>query len=269
MSKTFDLHRFFLLIMRLLVERGIKLFGIILMVLIVCFVFMSVGIINPRGYEQVRFMFVVFGLIFGPILYIWIIADEFSNESKGISYLLIPNSTLERWLVNMTSIGFYIVSFSFFFRLIDTWIIHRINNKYSLDSNYTDFLLKLNPLRYDQIPFYLPLFLGVMVCLGIFIGVLHFKKNSLIYSLFTLSTILILISISNYLIASIIFKESVVFGTKSMFPLTTLQIKGDNKLNEYLITMPYNFKTIIFLTFIPLIIIVSIIYFFKLKEKQL
>lgn len=266
--ESFNLTRLKLSVWRLLSERGIKLVGSIFLIAAICGIFMSIGLVNPRGYEEVRFLFLIFGLIFGPVLYVWIVANEFSNNSQAIVYMLLPSSVFEKWFINnVVAVLFYFLCFSFFFRLIDSWIINMIHAKYLSINEFSEFLDTLKVLNFDHDFFYLPLLLGITVSLGIFIGTIHFKKNSLIYSLIYSLIALLLILLMNFIIVKLIFKDLLIFEISSLLPFSPLHVLY--RSDEFVIQFPYNRKILLFVFFITSILFLSLIYYFKLREKDL
>lgn len=270
MTEILNFRRLLFALWRLLSERGVQLFGSIIIVLLICSFFMIIAGLNPFGYAEVRSIFAIFGLIFGPIIYIWIASNEFTNSSQGITYILLPISIFEKWIINnVIVIGFYYFTFGFIFRLVDYSIVARINKKFTGLPEYSEVLSKLTVLKYNDILFYLPVLLGVLVSIWIFIGVMHFRKNALIYSILTLLGVVAFLIFANFVVAKIIFGELLVFDIRSLIPFSALFVESQEENHRLLLRAPPIVKSIEFIIFIVIIILLSIIYYAKLNEKDL
>ncbi|WP_034888382.1 hypothetical protein [Gillisia sp. Hel_I_29] len=270
MKEQVNMRRLIYAIWRLISERGIKIIGSILVITAICGFFMVISGLNQSGYVEVRSVFVIFGLVFGPIIYIWILANEFTNNSQGISYLLLPSSIFEKWIINnLLGIGFYFLSFASIFRFLDIKIVAKINSRLSNIDAYSENLSRINILRFDQELFYIPMTLGIIVSLGILIGALHFKKNALFYSLGIILIISVMLLVINYVIAKIVFGKILIFDFKSIIPFNTILVKPEGSIKNFLLYSPFDGKLLFFMIAIPIIGICSWIYYYKIREKDL
>lgn len=262
MSNTFNLNRFLLAFRRLITEKGIKMFGSIFLIIVAIILFMNIQV-DPASYGSVRQIFLVLGTMFGPIIYMSIVSNEFSNQSKGISYLLIPNSRFEKWLLNnIIVIALYYVVFGFLFRLVDLWMVGRITEKFGLP-----------PAGMDMISFTSDIFIvssmvGVSIAVGVLLGALYFKKNSLILSLLIMFLVFLVVFFGNYFIANLILDGHINMSDQSPFGSVYLT-DPDTAAGRYFLELPYKGRNVALSVFIPIVVILSLTYFVRIKEKQL
>ncbi len=262
MYEIFNIKRFSLSLRRLFVEKGIKMIGSILIILLVMILFMNIEF-APGFYTEVRLFFLILALMFGPVLYMGIVANEFTNHSKGISYLLMPNSAFEKWLLNnVVVIALYYIVFGLLFRLVDMWMVGRLMTTFNLPEGV------LTTTEFTSDGFVIATIIGTAISLGILLGSHYFKKNSMIISLLLMFALLILVFFLDYSFANILFNGQVYFGDTAPFgpvsitdPLLTA--------GRYDLASPVSVKQLITYTFVPVIAILSLTYFVRIKEKQL
>jgi len=270
MQEIFNFRRFILLIRRIVSERGVKILGGFLFILVCMLSFMYTGYIKPSIYHQSRLMFLFFGLMLGPIIHIWVISSELQNNSMGISYLMLPSSIFEKWLINMIfGISLYYLVFVFSFKLFDTLFVAGIHKEYD-STGIASLINKLTVLNFDDLYYYLPLILGIIISLSILIGSLHFKRNSLVYSLVCVLVLFIITIVFHYFIINIFLDGNIAFNGNSLIPFQGVTVTyNSNFLKEYQIKSNYSLLDVIFTIGIPAICILSITYYLALKEKEI
>ncbi len=262
MNDIFSIKRFALSFQRIMIERGVKMFGSILLIILVIFLFVNINI-TPGVYGTLQQVFLTLGLTFGPVIFMSLFANEFTNSSKGISYLLLPASRLEKWFLNsVVIIGSYYVVFGILFRLMDLWMISRINTNFNLAEG------TLNVMSFTDNLFIIPMMLGSCLAMMILLGSYYFKKNAMIFSLLISFGVLLLIMIIDHFVANGMSNEAIEFGNSA--PFSSIYIKPENTASSsYALTLPYSEIGIASRIFIPLFICLSGIYFVRIKEKQL
>ena len=271
MNDVFNFRRFVTLLKRLFLERGIKLLGALIFILVICglllFLFAS---IEPGGFIGNRDVIFAMGLVLGPILYTWILANEFSNEAIGISYLTLPFSVFEKWVANVVvGYGAFTILFIGAFKVLDRWIIIFLKDKFATHPNIEVLSNRFVSLELNEL-FLLPVFLGWIISLCIFIGVLRFRKNALFYSLSLFFVCFLGYLFAHYGIAQVIFGGNVVYHPGSLFPYSSLVVEAqDAVLDKYKIPPLFEIQHGIYLTFVPVLIFLAWSYFVQLKEKQL
>lgn len=267
MKEIFDFRRFTLLIRRIVSERGVKILGSVLFILMCMLFFLYAGYIKPSVYHQTRLMFLFFGLTLGPIMYAWVLSSEFQNNSMGISYLMLPSSTFEKWLLNtVLGISLYCLIFTASFRLFDTWFVAGLHAKY--DSTGIAYLIEnLEVLNLDRMYYYMPLIFGIILAFSVLIGSLHFRKNSLVYSLLSVLALFVITIVYRYFVINAILDGSITGG--SLIPFYGVTLTDDSNLLKYHLTSDYTLEDIILGIGIPGICVLSVAYYFALREKEL
>ena len=262
MNTLFSPKRFALAFRRLMVEKGIKMFGSILIILFVILLFMNINV-TPGTYFNIQSIFLVLGLMFGPVLYMAVIANEFTNQSKGIAYLMLPNSTFEKWLLNnVVVIAIYFIVFSGLFRLLDLWMIGRLEANFDLHN------AGIQPIAFDSEIYQIAALVGTGISLAILLGSHYFKKNSLIFTLVILFVGFIIVFIGDHFIANALFDGRVLFGDSA--PFGSVYISNiEHNHREVLLESQINPQQTIKYIFIPILAVLSITYFVRLKEKEL
>lgn len=262
MNDTFNIKRLLLALRRLIVERGVKMIGSILMIILICTFFLSVEG-SPESYTGMRSAFLALGVMFGPITYSWIVSNEFSNNSQGISYLLLPSSRVEKWLINnFFAIAIYIFVFLILFTLVDYWIIDMITKDFQLDPG------TIPPITFDHDLFIIPCLAGIALSISIMIGSLYFNKNGLALTLLVLFGAFIILLTSNYFISNSFFDETINFFNQA--PFLGLYIDNPNSLTgTYYIKAPWEETRTLKTVLISLILILSTVYLVRIREKQL
>ncbi len=262
MYEIFNLKRFSLSLRRLFVEKGIKMIGSILIILLVMILFMNIEF-APGFYTEIRLFFLILALMFGPVLYMGIVANEFTNHSKGISYLLMPNSAFEKWLLNnVVVVALYYVVFGLLFRLVDIWMVGRLTTAYNLPES----VLSITEFTSDG--FVIATIIGTAISLGILLGSHYFKKNSMIISLLIMFGLLIVVFFLDYAFANILFDGLVQFGNSAPFGPVSIT-DPTLAVGRYDLAFSITVKQLITYTFVPLIAMLSLTYFVRIKEKQL
>lgn len=276
MNDLFNFRRFVIALKRLFFEKGMKLLASLCLVFsIIAMLLQYIAMINPREYSNTREIVLAFSLVLGPILYVWIISDEHASESKSIAYLLTPFSVLERWLLHVVvGLSAYFSLMISGYKIIDIWIVSGIHDRISssqthLQKAYVEVLQELTAFSFEPI-FYIPLFLGIIISLTIYIGTVYFKKNVVFYSLITLTVVFLIFFGIHFFVAELIFGEELVFEPRSVFPFGSLVIKPQNTLyRTYNLEPIWTLKKRVFIVFVPIVAMISGIYYRRLKEKQL
>jgi hypothetical protein len=262
MNEIFNFKRFSLSIRRLFVEKGIKMIGSILIILLVITLFMNMNF-DPGFYVEIRMVFLILALMFGPVLYMGVVANEFTNHSKGISYLLMPNSTFEKWILNnVVVIAFYYFVFGALFRLIDLWMVGRLHNSFDLPEGM------LTTMDYTSNEIIIASLVGTGISIGILLGSHYFKKNSMVLSLLIMFGLLMLVFFLDYLFANILFNGQIYFGDTAPFGSVAVT-DPTSALGHYDVQTPLNAIQLVSYVFVPVVAMLSLTYFVRIKEKQL
>lgn len=270
MKKTFDFGRFVLLVRRIVSERGVRLFGSLFFVLFCMILFMSMGYLKPSIYETTRSFFLTIGLFMGPIAYTWILSSEYQTSSQSISFLMLPSSIFEKWLMNtVVGIGLYYITFLAFFRVFDLFFVNAIHAKY--DTTGISYLVKdLNIQTFDSILLYGPFLLGIITSLSILLGSLYFRKNSLVYSLLMVFLVAAGTVVYHFVIINLSLGGNIPMDGRSAIPFYRVLISdSSDPAREYIIGAKHGIATVLSGICIPIICTLTLAYYYALKEKQL
>jgi hypothetical protein len=270
MDPIFNFIRCKLFIQRIISERGMKLFGSLLFILFCMILFLGIGYIKPSIYETARSFFVAIGLFLGPIIYTWVLASEYQTNSQSISFLMLPNSTFERWLTHtFIGVGVYFIIFIGFFRILDVLFVKALHLKYD-DTGIAYIIKDLQIQPFDSILLYGPLLLGIITSLSVLIGTLYFRKNSIVYSLFTLFLCVTSVIIYHFIVINLSLEGTIPMDGRSAIPFYRVLITDNiNPTREYIIGSKYSIGTVLTALCIPIICTLKLTYYYALKEKQL
>ncbi|MFT4602876.1 MAG: hypothetical protein ACI857_003063 [Arenicella sp.] len=262
MHEIINLKRFYFSFLRLISEKGIKMLGSILILVILAFLLMNIEI-GPAIYHELQIAFLVLGLSFGPVLFMHIVSGEMSTNSKGTAYLLLPNSIFEKWFLNsIVSLVMFFVIFCSLYFFLDLLMIEIITSKLNLPAG------TITPVTFFDHNTYIGFMFGAAISQGVVLGSLYFNKNNLIYSLLSMFGLFIFIFIMNHFSANFFFEEPIFFGNSA--PFAGVQIESPTSLSGgFGIENPMSKAAITSLIFAPFIIAFSGIYFLRLKEKEL
>ncbi|RKN77941.1 hypothetical protein D7Z94_22225 [Ulvibacterium marinum] len=186
----------------------------------------------------------------------------------GICYLMLPSSTFEKWLLNIVfGTALFSIIFTASFRLFDSWFVSGLHAKY--DATGIAYLIEdLEVLNLDKMYYFMPLIFGLILALSVLIGSLHFRKNSLVYSLLSVLALFVITIGYRYFVINAFLDGSITGG--SLIPFYGVTLTDDsNLLKEYHLTSDYTIEDIILGIGIPGICVLSIAYYFAIKEKEL
>lgn len=262
MTEIFNLNRFYNSFLRLISEKGIKMMGSIVLMILFFFLLFNVET-DPRLFVELQDAFLVLGLSFGPILYMSVVSNEMSTTSKGTAYLLLPNSIFEKWFLNsVVALIMYFIIFCSLYYCVDFLMVKIVTAQTGLPEG------TLTPVEFFSDKTYIGFMVGAAMAQGVILGSLFFKKNNLVYSLLFMFGVLIFIVVVNYFSANFFFDVPIYFGNQ--VPYALVYIDNDLSLSGgYLIENPMTMIQLSSLIFVPFIIAFSGIYFMRLKEKEL
>ena len=262
MTEIFNLNRFFHSFLRLISEKGIKMIGSIVLIILFFFLLFNIET-SPRIYSELQGILLILGLGFGPILYMSVVSNEMSTNSRGTAYLLLPNSIFEKWFLNsIIALVIYFAIFCSLYYCVDLLMIEIINAQLNLPAG------TVAPVEFFNGNTYIGFMLGTAIAQGVVLGSLFFKKNNLVYSLLFMFGAFIFIFVINYFSANFFFDMPIYFGNS--VPFTLVYVENDMSLSGgYLIENSMTGIQRTSLIFAPFIVAFSGIYFLRLKEKEL
>ena len=262
MKDIFNIKRFYSSFLRLISEKGVKMIGSIVLFILFAFVLLNIET-SPGIYKELQITFLVLGLTFGPVLYMSIVSNEMSSNSKGMAYLLMPNSLFEKWLLNSVfAIVIYFTLFCGLYYLLDSLMIEIVSSRHNLPDGF------IEPVDFFNRNTNIGFMAGSALGLGVNLGSLYFKKNNFVYSSMIMFGMFILIFVINHFSANFFFDEYIYFGESA--PYASVFVENENSLSGgFQVGTGMSKIGITSLIFMPFIIAFSGIYFLRLKEKEL
>ncbi len=263
MNKTFNVRRFALLLKKTFLEKPTHLFGftaLIFLFILIVYYLMKTFV----GFPAAQNLSFLWGFVGGDFVMAAFVFNYFSSGASGSSYLTLPVSNFEKWLVAFVIVAvLYPLTFMIFYRIMDAGFVLAYHN--SLDTSG---------------PFYKQLYEAVYqfsftgrfanqcypmaaVCSGfMLIGSLYFNKSALIKVALGLCILCFGIYGLNYLLATIMFKN-----LNDAFPFQYVEILVGKETGS--VDLPQNVHDPIwyFLNF-GLPIILWAVAFIRLREKE-
>lgn len=230
MNNTFNFRRFGLLLRKTIYEKGLVLGGIfVLAIVLIIFSYSSSGTLRQSAFAQsMGFMIGLFGVT----IFVNILLNNFSKKSAAASYLSLPSSHFEKWLVVFVSTFLiFLPIFLIILKVIDTLFIDYYRElavtKYHYSAAQLETSLTYLTYTFDEkdtlsrMPFwfFLPTFFGLS---GIsVVGSLYFNQKSYIRSALVFLGLAIILSLSvNMLFGAIIGEKTAIMNFTKAFITT-------------------------------------------------
>ena len=257
MNNIFSLPRFLMLLKKHLFEKGKEyLLSILTLTIILIGILAYVAYQNEsglnEGFQQIAYIsaFILSGLVPTSMVF-----SDLSNKSKATTYLMLPASQLEKYLVNwLFSYVIFQVVFTAVFYLATSIVLNIGINE--IGNENTVFNIFDSQNKVYQV-FYIYLLAHSLM----FYGAIYFRKKHFISTIFSLFLIGVLLSFFNKLLLSLMIKSEVLISP----PFTNLRFVEN--FNRYYIEAENNSGfAITFLTLITGILWISA--FYRLKEKE-
>jgi hypothetical protein len=263
MNNLFDSKRFLLLLKKTILERPTQLIGFTLLMLCVSF-FTYLFFRSMGGYEEGQNVSFLLGFAGGGCFLGSMVFGYFNSNAKGASYLLLPASQLEKWLVAILITGvFYTTTFLLFFRVIDTAFVDMYHA--ALDPKgiyYYDLSERVRVLPYDGFVFKITLMMYLNFAGATMLGALFFNKASFIKVALIFFSLLFVFFFLNMIIAKMMMS-----GVQKSFPFLWTWVRIND--SEGRIEIPENILNLWKVcAFIIVPVILWLLSLVRLKEKQ-
>jgi hypothetical protein len=258
MKDLFDLHRFWLLLKKTVMERPLQIFGSFgLTIVSTTIVYFALKDTSWEWSSFQRGTFAV-GFVVGGGYLAATVFTYFSNSSKGFSYLTLPASTFEKWLCGMVILAGFTLFYHVFFRLLDATNVAQFRSNYDSNSilyQYASVLPFDDTYLFFVYKTYFNL-IGVMA-----LAALYFNKNAIIKGALLFLGLLYAGMGINGLIGKLFFGSNTpLTGGRPFFNIST---------SDRLVVMPENWLYPIDMFFlIGLPAILWLIVFVRLREKE-
>ncbi len=208
MNNTFNVRRFVLLLKKAFLEKPTHLFGftglIFLFILIVYYLLKTFV-----GFHAAQNLSFLWGFVGGDFVLAAFVFNYFGSGASGSSYLTLPVSNLEKWLVAFVIVAvLYPFIFMIFYRVMDAGFVLAYHN--SLDPNgafYKEMYEAVYRFSFTSM-LARQCYPMAAVCSGfMLIGSLYFNKSALIKVALGICILCFGMYGLNYLFASMMFKN--------------------------------------------------------------
>ncbi len=267
MNNTFQARRFAWLLRKTLLERKVQTVGLTALVLGISVILYTVCK-TLVGFGPAQNLTFIWGLAGGGCFMASFVFGYFGSNSSGISYLTLPASVFEKWLVGvLIGVILYPLIFLLFFRVMDSAFIAIYHN--SLDpaspTYKTDYASVYNlPLNGRLAMKVYNLFL-IFTSVS-FLGSLYFNKVSFVKVALVFCTFCFFMFTLNWMIAKMFFGD-----IASAFPFAGVSISIGKSMNpeEGVIELPGLVFQItgIFTNYIVPVCLFALVYL-RLREKE-
>lgn len=196
MNQVFNIHRFALMLRLEIAERGRNY---LLMTALMAFAMtvMMVPVTMSRefsGFREVLHYFALFLIVlFGGSLFTSGALAQFSTPATGISGLMVPASTTEKFLSSLLFNLLFLAPLLGFY-----WWLHYYTLE-TANANMVNQSSRYHPMPADIVTYTTFGFFGIQAC--VFLGSVFFKKNAYIKTAVVVISIAFAVSVVNTMIA--------------------------------------------------------------------
>lgn len=208
MNNTFNAKRFWWLLKKTILERPVQLFGLIGLALLLTGLIYSI-FKNMAGFEDAQNISFVLGFVGGGSFLASFVFNYFSSNASGTSYLTLPASTFEKWLLAVGIAGILFPGlFLFFYRLIDMVMVSLYHSSLDpKDPYYKSKFEMVNEFPFSGFIATRAYILFLNLAGSMLIGSLYFNKASFIKVSLIICVLLIGGVFLNYFMATLVFAK--------------------------------------------------------------
>ncbi|MBO9613652.1 MAG: hypothetical protein J7619_13200 [Dyadobacter sp.] len=196
MNQTFDIHRFALMLRLEIAERGRNYLLMALLMAFAMVVMMTPVTLSHEfsGFREVLHYFALFLIVlFGGSLFTSGALAQYSTSATGISALMVPASTMEKFLTSLLFNLIFLVPLITFY-----WWLHYYTLGFA-NGNLTNQASKYHPMPADIVIYTTFGYFGIHAC--VFLGSIFFKKSAYIKTAVAAVSIAFIVSVLNTMIA--------------------------------------------------------------------
>jgi hypothetical protein len=209
MNDTFNLKRFSRLFKKTLLERPIQLSGLIGLTLLIDLILYTICRFIRMPWDMIQDVTFIFGFVGGGCFLASFVFNYFSSNAGGISYLILPASSLEKWLCGILIVGvIYTIIFLVFYRIMDIAFVEILHK--SLDPKgpyYRETYDSVRVFPFDGFTASKTYIMFLNFTGAMLIGSLYFNKTIFIKVALLICLIYIGGNILNHLIAKALFEN--------------------------------------------------------------
>ncbi|NCD68809.1 hypothetical protein [Mucilaginibacter agri] len=264
MKDTFDLYRFTLLFKKTILERPAQLLGLMALMLLVSLGFYSF-FAYFREWEAAHATAFIWGYVGGGIVLASVIFAHFTTNASGAAYLMLPASSLEKWLCGISIVGvMFTIIFLGFYRLMDFSFINLYHSRLNKnDAHYQFFYSQAQIFAFDgRLPKFSYMLFANFAGAAL-LGSLYYNRAGLVKTALTVLATMAFIGLANYLIARLFFNN---LSSANPFWSVNLQLTNNYRTvdaPQYIKDFADNLTQFI----IPAILWVTV--YIRLREKEI
>ena len=254
---TFNLKRFLMLFKKHTYEKGKEyILSILTITIILIVLLIYTAYVNASGLkEDYQQVFFIGGLLLTGMIFTSMIFSDLNDKRKATSYLTLPASQLEKYLVNwvFSYLIFQLVFISIFYIATCTVLSLGIN-EFGVGNNIINIFNRENEI-------YIVFYVYILIHALIFFGAIFFKKKHFIKIILSLFVIGLAFTFVNKLLLTLIIDEKVITTP----PFTSLRFVNENKFYSIVIEQSNLFMISLIVVIVFLIWLSA---FYRLKEKE-
>ncbi|MGY6647920.1 hypothetical protein [Wenyingzhuangia sp. IMCC45574] len=271
MNDLFNFLRFKNLVLSFLLEKGKTALLYVFLITLGVLGIMVFTINDYKGFTTARELLFILYLIILVALVINLTTKDLKIKNRMAQYLLTPSSSLEK-VVYIHFVFFLFLGVALLlFRVLDYLIIyeiipyHEFNKINNLSSSRELIIEPLDYLKDGMLVFYLVIYIVTFTTSifqitpkGTFVSVLKFAIIPVFFIVPSLANLAVL-------------GDRITFTTSNLFSFPFQKVRFKNRIAEkYSIYQGSSFTTIeiALYFFLPIAIMIALVYYFKLKEKE-
>lgn len=265
MNSVFDTKRTWWLLRKLVVEVRIDFLQLLALLFVIDMIFLN-GVLSfadnvVRVYDKVRLIAFVMGLSIAGSLYLYRTTKKLQEKERQIDDFKLPNSILEKCVINVAHSFVLLTTILAVFWFSD-WLTINVSTSFILTDGADHFSLN-NPMGFIYIGALI--FFFICCILGYIQHTIENKTKGTVFSFMWFGFFFCVNVILNF-----IFLKGTIPTTYMSLPFMKLKLKNPNfEYNYYVITSGITNNQVILYFLLPIAVLTILIYFFRLKEKEM
>ena len=265
MNNTFNLSRFLGLLKDFIIRKllVLVLIAVIFSVLILAIFFKMDGM--PSSYLVAREPAFIFSIMLFSWISIHYVKDKIFSKEIKLRYLLIPNSTFEKWIFDILFIVILpIIFITCIFSIVDVIALEYIVKPKIMYSSIS--VEPFKALGFDKSLLYNGIGILLIFCLWLLITLLH---GGLLKRLIIGGTIIGAFVGFNILLNAMFFGINSSTSTLLHMPLSNISMENKHfQHDSYVFNSGFTDAEIYLYAYLPFTILLAVVYYFKLKELE-
>jgi len=276
MNSVFNLKRTGWLIKQHFIEYKLTYLILLITVLIVDLFFLNsvFFLFDPEGnelmkvYLGLRISFFILSVVIGGITYFYSLTRRLETKERQIDDFKLPNSIFEKCFVNILNITLATITITLMFWGVDYLVCHRLlaNSEVPVAIHA---IPPFNPFEFIYAVYLIFFFVG-----SIFLGFISHTFKRKTRGILVVIGLFIAILLINYVLNGMFFYDlahDLGLSKRVKLPFQNLELKhiGAKKWGNYIISNGITRDQILLYFMLPITIFTVLIYYFRLKEKEI